>query len=407
VLDRLPAMQAPDGGFDYWSGATQSNPYLSRYVTHFLLEAERKGYKGPVGLIEKAKTYINGTNRSNEGGYWHGEPSSEPYLLLLKALANNKDLESMRALKLKLDSLSLEERCWLSMAFSAAGDLASAKEVLPATLGVLPGARDYGGHLRSDDKTLGLYLGALAICRPGDTAMVKVMDELSNRIKKRGYFYSTHDNAWVFMGVAKAVRGDRTGGEGMRLEWGLKGQEPRAVTLTSSTAVPFLASGKTLTLANKGSLTTHYNFWAEGWPETYAPKTENNGIGVKRFYRDLNSKETDLAKVKQGQSVVVTLEISLKEPMDNVVICDLLPAGFEIDNPRLASRGSVAFNLEEGFSPAIATTGFCFIPALLVASFGSTTVSAPSLPARTQCQAFWLKPCTIQWSMARTSRAAA
>ena len=56
--------------------------------------------------------------------------------------------------------------------------------------------------------------------------------------------------------------------------------------------------------------------------------------------------------MRQGQLVVVTLNVKCHRDVENLVIVDLLPAGFEIDNPRLQSRGRLGFTPASNFTPA-------------------------------------------------------
>jgi uncharacterized protein YfaS (alpha-2-macroglobulin family) len=110
--------------------------------------------------------------------------------------------------------------------------------------------------------------------------------------------------------------------------------------------------GKTLHVTNRGESRLAYLMLAEG-TRLQAEKTEESkGMKIRRTYRDENGNELLLGNVVQGQLVVVTLDVDCTRPVDNLVVVDLLPAGFEVDNPRLQSRGRLGFTPPYNFEAA-------------------------------------------------------
>ena len=64
------------------------------------------------------------------------------------------------------------------------------------------------------------------------------------------------------------------------------------------------------------------------------------GFKIERLYYTLDGEAVDPAKVKQNERFVVVLKITEPQPQfGRVIVADYLPAGFEIDNPRLVSSG--------------------------------------------------------------------
>src|SRR6185369_6501408 len=80
-----------------------------------------------------------------------------------------------------------------------------------------------------------------------------------------------------------------------------------------------------------------YYFWvAEGISVSGAYKEEDNYLRVRKRCYDRNGKQLTGNTFKQNDLIIVniTLERSYSTDIENVVITDLLPAGFEIENPR-------------------------------------------------------------------------
>jgi hypothetical protein len=64
------------------------------------------------------------------------------------------------------------------------------------------------------------------------------------------------------------------------------------------------------------------------------------GFKIERLFYTLDGERADPAKARQNQRFVVVLRITEPAPkFARVIVVDHLPAGFEIDNPRLVSSG--------------------------------------------------------------------
>jgi uncharacterized protein YfaS (alpha-2-macroglobulin family) len=76
-----------------------------------------------------------------------------------------------------------------------------------------------------------------------------------------------------------------------------------------------------------------------GAPLTPEPAAEQ-GFKIERSYHTLDGETVDPSKAKQNQRFVVVLKMTEPQPQfGRVIVADYLPAGFEIDNPRLVSSG--------------------------------------------------------------------
>ena len=76
-----------------------------------------------------------------------------------------------------------------------------------------------------------------------------------------------------------------------------------------------------------------------GAPVTPEPAADK-GFSIERLYYTLDGERAEIAKVKQNERFAVVLKITEGQPtFGRIIIADYLPAGFEIDNPRLVSSG--------------------------------------------------------------------
>jgi uncharacterized protein YfaS (alpha-2-macroglobulin family) len=94
-----------------------------------------------------------------------------------------------------------------------------------------------------------------------------------------------------------------------------------------------------LKVTNAGDATVQAVVTVSGAPTVPEPAADK-GFRVERKYYTLAGKPADPAKARQNERFAVVLKITEPKPMfGRVIVADYLPAGFEIDNPRLVSSG--------------------------------------------------------------------
>ena len=58
TVDRLQRFQTPSGGLGFWPGDTVPSVYATTFATHFLVEAERRGYVVAASLKRGLLSYL-------------------------------------------------------------------------------------------------------------------------------------------------------------------------------------------------------------------------------------------------------------------------------------------------------------------------------------------------------------
>jgi uncharacterized protein YfaS (alpha-2-macroglobulin family) len=111
-----------------------------------------------------------------------------------------------------------------------------------------------------------------------------------------------------------------------------KGALYRSVNAAALQATP-------LRVGNNGEETLQAVVSVTGAPIVPEPAAES-GFKIERNYFTLDGEAVDIAKAKQNDRYAVVLKITEGQPQfGRIIVADYLPAGFEIDNPRLVSSG--------------------------------------------------------------------
>ena len=119
---------------------------------------------------------------------------------------------------------------------------------------------------------------------------------------------------------------------------GQTGVETVAGSLDRNYRQDALAS-EAVTITNTGDATVQAVITVNGAPTVPEPAAEK-GFKIERRYFTLDGKPANPARVRQNERFAVVLKVTEPQPrFGRVIVADHLPAGFEIDNPRLVSSG--------------------------------------------------------------------
>ena len=100
-----------------------------------------------------------------------------------------------------------------------------------------------------------------------------------------------------------------------------------------------------------GEGTAYYYWVAEGVLVDTKAKEQDKGMKVRRIFFTKDGRKLESNKIKQGDVVVVDISLEANSIYKNVIVEDLLPAGFEIENPRLSSTETINWIKEDAFDP--------------------------------------------------------
>jgi uncharacterized protein YfaS (alpha-2-macroglobulin family) len=233
----------------------------------------------------------------------------------------------------KLDDFATTiAKAQIAAALGMLGDRARAERVYAVALRSLApqpvleyGRTDYGSILRD--------AAALVTLASEGGAPRATIDGAVERVEAaRGLtpYTSTQENAWMVL-AARALAKDATG-----ISLNVAG-EKRQGALNRNFRASDLQQPVMVTNTGEGDLQAVVTL--SGAPLVPEPAADK-GFKIERLYYTLDGKRADPAKAKQNDRFAVVLKITEPQPQfARIIVADYLPAGFEIDNPRLVSSG--------------------------------------------------------------------
>jgi alpha-2-macroglobulin len=259
------------------------------------------------------------------------------YLCHVLALAGRPDAGWNARLREQSAHLNFAARAHAAAALLLAGEPRQALPLMESM--VLPALRPRvpGRLLDSDVRDAALLLSAWVEVDPGHEAVARLAQYLRDR-QRDGHWGNTQDNALALLAFGKLAR---------HLP---DTEEPvaGAVTLPDGTVRTFAGTnawdlslapgaGGAVTVRNDGPGKLYLTVRHEGVAAT-PEEAADQGVAVQRDFLDMAGRELDPAERPQGELIVVRLRLNTHgRLLDQLVIEDLLPAGWEIENPNLAT----------------------------------------------------------------------
>ncbi len=255
------------------------------------------------------------------------------YGLYVLSLAGRSNVPAMNYYKAKPELLALDSRYLLSAAYATAGDKRSFTAMLPSTFAGEESVPQTGGSYYSDIRDEAIALNALIDVDPGNGQIPVMAKHVSDKLKTRQWL-STQERAFAFLALGKLAKSSNNSTATTEIK--VNGKTVAKVEAGQWKGDKAALKGTDIEIVTKGNGRLYYFWQAEGISASGGYTEEDNYLKVRKRFFDRFGKPITGNTFKQNELIIVgiSLEKSFSTTIENVVITDLLPAGFEIENPR-------------------------------------------------------------------------
>ena len=339
-ITRLIGMQTAAGGLAMGPGSTQDWAWGSVYAAHFLTEAQHAGYDVPADFAARLNVYLRSLLTKSSDTAETIE--TQAYALYVLALAGTPDRPMMNRLGEVLAEDAKrpawganQARFHLALAWTAAGRKDLAEKLIPEQLPMVRTTRQLAGNVGSPVRDEALMILTLLDAAPEHKALPGLVEKLSAAAGDRGWL-STQDNAFAVMAMGKYLRATKDEKAFERAEL-VRGEE---VVATAQGSKPVVwtggdLSGLNVRVSGPAGAKAYVNWLQTGVP-TEMPADADHALKIRRQY--LREDGAPLAgTVMSGTAVRVVITVETPTALSHVVLEDMLPAGLEPENPRLAT----------------------------------------------------------------------
>ncbi|MBL7739539.1 MAG: alpha-2-macroglobulin family protein [Chitinophagaceae bacterium] len=341
AIRKIKMRQLYTGAVTLWDGEGREDWWATIYAAHFLLEARKAGFDVDNSLTETMLSYISNRLKNKETiTYYYNRdqnkkiaPKEVAYGLYVLALAGRTNIPAMNYYKSNPAILALDSRYLLSAAYAAAGDKKSYTALLPSAFAGEESVPQTGGSYYSDVRDEAIALNALISADPGNAQIPVMARHVADKLKTR-YYLSTQERAFAFLALGKLAKAANNSTATAEIK--VNGKRIAKVDDGQWRGDKNALQGTNIEIVTEGGGPLFYFWSAEGISASGAYKEEDNYLKVRRRFYDRFGTPLLSNTFKQNDLIIIgiTLEHSYSTPVENVVITDLLPAGFEIENPR-------------------------------------------------------------------------
>ncbi|MCJ2081453.1 alpha-2-macroglobulin family protein [Methylobacterium sp. J-090] len=335
AIDRVLARQGASGEFGLWSVGGQTDVWLNAYVTDFLTRARERGFAVPptafASALDSLRNAVANTSEVRDGGM---DIAYAAYVLARNGRPVMGDLRYLADTRIDAFSTPLG-RGQIAAALALLGDRGRAAKAFASAVTALKGPGptdrpDYGSRLR-DGAGLLTLAAETGLARDAVQPLATVIAEE----RQGGRPTSTQENAWMVM----AAQGLAKDSDALRFT--IDGK-PEAGALAQLYRGDALAE-KPVAIVNAGTTTAQMVVSVVGNPIAPEP-AESRGYAIERTYHRLDGSPVDLTQgVRQNDRLVVVLKVTeAKASPGRLLLVDRLPAGLEIDNPKLLDADALA-----------------------------------------------------------------
>ncbi|MEM7299091.1 MAG: alpha-2-macroglobulin family protein, partial [Bacteroidota bacterium] len=262
------------------------------------------------------------------------EPRAQIHAWSVLALAGQPQRSTMNFYLSKLQYLTSDSEYLLSAAYVLSGDPSRAKELISKTFVSQSKIRSTGGSFYSPLRDEAIALTALLEVDPTHDQIPVMAKHISEALKGRSW-YSTQERAFSLIALgriakeaAKTSINAKVSSNGQRI--GSYNNDDEPLELASEDLKG------TLNIKTSGQGTLYYFWETEGISKDGSYMEKDSYIKVRRTFYHENGSVADLKNIDQNDRLIVKLTLSktFSSSVDNVVVTDMLPACFEVENPR-------------------------------------------------------------------------
>ncbi|CAA6815704.1 MAG: Alpha-2-macroglobulin [uncultured Thiotrichaceae bacterium] len=357
ALLNLTGMQLGNGFFTLWGSYGSAEHWLTPYVADFLLDAQRQGFSVPVGLSQRTLKRLEATLQegysrpvSRYGFSDHPEHmgfAARAYAAYVLARENRASLGTLRTLLKNEASKAVSglPLVHLGLALILQGDKPKGNEAIQRGLKLFRDKDvylgDYGSQLR--DRAMMLYQLLLNKQKIDDLAVqLKILSEL---VYERNYF-STQEQVFIYL-LSREL--EKRAGDSWKARLVMNEQ-----TLELSQAGDYLRiltadDFKSIKLVSQHDKPLYMSLDVQGYPKQ-APAEQSKPVAIKREWFALDGKKVPEQSVKLGDLLLTRLTVKSEKTLNDALIVDLLPSGFEIENTNLLDNQVLQSVKLEGMS---------------------------------------------------------
>ncbi len=329
-FNQLSSLQKIDGSFSLWSFGGSTEPWLTLYASDVLSDLKAKGITVPVALNLQLHHWIKEASQRSIH-----QPEDISVIAYAHYMLAKEGQGQLRTLRFFTDSHEKEivmrhDMAFIAGAFAYYGDATNAAKWFDKSIAQ---TNDKSQNLKcfgSDLRNTAILVTLLAQSSEHHPKLIALTQELVDKARDAHYL-STQEKAWL-------IKADNALKDSRKDYQFTLAQKSQTGSATFNAHFSNEALKKTVVLQNTGKNPIYYALSLSGEPIDVKALPQQ-GFEIKRAVYTLAGQPVDIENLKSGELYVVNIKgHRTKEGLHHVLVVDLLPGGFEIENAKIDLR---------------------------------------------------------------------
>jgi alpha-2-macroglobulin len=339
TIQRLSHYQLSSGAFSYWPGNTDYNEWITNYVGHFLLSAKSKGFFVNEDMLKKwAAFQKNKATTYNET--FENLNQIQAYRLYTLALYGKPEIAAMNKLK-SSKSLNQTTSYQLAASYANIGKSNIASEIIK--LAAKQNTKEifdyytYGSNIRNRS-----ILAEALLASGKESEAIAIIKGIEKDLNTNSY-YDTHGLAYALVVIQKFYGAGTKSDINVAYEWnGTKETMSSSKSVSLSDLIIKNKATKNLLMTNNGKSNIYLRLITSGKdPVNQNLPSKSNHVALNVKYTTIDGQTVDIMNLNQGTNFFVHIDVvnngTFKGTLNNMALSFTAPAGWEINNDRLAN----------------------------------------------------------------------
>ncbi len=322
---RILSMQTYSGGFTFWPGGEEEELWASAYAAFVLQEAKNAGFYVPEVALKGAYSYISEHLKTGLGYFVLSRTGREDM--------REKVLEAEKKFKARTDLL------WIAASLKELGMAEEAKTVLKRAEKIpLPRARYTYFDFRTPIKTTAINLYVREILNPKDPELPAALSQFMTAFGQESYYYTTQEIAWALVALDLYTKTHPLASSlHAVLESDGKAVKPQRKDYLLSFLLRRGPAYRKALVKISGQGNAFISVQMEGFRKDISSfQALSRHIQITR--RVLNMEGVPVTSSSMGKLLIMEITVKADGYYDNAAVEVPLPAGFEVENPRLSGE---------------------------------------------------------------------
>jgi alpha-2-macroglobulin len=342
ALDRIKLMQLYNGGLTYWPGGGSECWWGSVYAAHFAVEARKAGFEVDDAFLNPLLKYLKKNLEKKELiTYYYNynqrkqiAPQEAIYSLYVLSLAGEKPTALLNYYRSRPNEMSLDCRYMLAAAYALTGDIQKAREVVPPAFEGEKSNTSFGGSFYSYIRDEALALNTMLDIDPQSQQIGLMAKHVAGALQNQRYL-NTQERTFSLLALGKIAR--IAAGSDIKASIQVNGKVVGKFDNKDLVLSLDKIGNNAVNLTAEGTGNLYYYWECEGISTDGSYIEEDSYLRVRKSFYSRTGNLITSNQFKQNDLVLVEIALTglTSSYVENVAVSDILPACFEIENPRL------------------------------------------------------------------------